>query len=165
MKIECTTEEFQALTNVKRLEQLREYYEVAKSDHESIVRELEEEKRLLNEKLQQLESDLNAVKMDRFSLESKYNELQYRNNGNSNHTSETAKLIKASVAFFSNKNYASAASLRDALNNLFPNQKIAQIKIIREVANCGLKDAKDFVDGLSNWIPSPAENTDDDIPF
>lgn len=167
MKIECTAAEFQAMTNVLKVEQLLERYEVARSDHESIVRELEEEKRILNEKLEQLELDLNAVRMDRFALEAKCNELRYQKNGNSNLTGELARLIKASALYFAHKSIPNADALRKALDAFLPDQRIPQIKILREVANCGLKEAKDFVDGTASWIPSPASDNDssDDIPF
>ena len=42
--------------------------------------------------------------------------------------------------------------LRGTLLDLYPNDKIGKIKAVRAVFACGLKDAKEFVEGTSNSI-------------
>lgn len=171
MKIECTAAEFQTMTNILKVEQLLERYEVARSDHESIVRELEEQKQILREKLEQVESELSTEKWNNTNLRLINDELREKQTMQKTATPDLsgklAELIKVSALYFAHKSIPNADALRKALDSFFPGLKIPQIKIMREVANCGLKEAKDFVDGEASWIPSPACDNDssDDIPF
>jgi len=131
MKIECTTDEYRELTNIDRLERLKEYLEAAREDRDLLEKEVRD--------LQQKNSNL---RID---------------------TSLVAQLTKAMVKFYADRSNTNANKVREALNGLLPDQKILQIKTLREVSGCGLKEAKDFLEGsIYAFLPSPVE---DDIPF
>lgn len=44
---------------------------------------------------------------------------------------------------------------QQALSLIASNQKIAAVKLIMDHANCGLKDAKDYADGLQAGAQKP----------
>jgi len=50
---------------------------------------------------------------------------------------------------------------QQALSLIANNQKIAAVKLIMEHANCGLKDAKDYADGLQAGLHKPVTNPTD----
>ena len=71
-------------------------------------------------------------------------------------------LIKKAVAFFSGSSSTSpwVETLREQIPHLLElvrtNQKIAAIKALRNITNCGLKEGKDYVEGpLADFLRAP----------
>jgi ribosomal protein L7/L12 len=132
MKIECTTEEARDLFNLDRVEQLQEYLEIARSDRDNLEKEVYDLKQQL--------AKADTSKPDTLPL---------------------SQLMKAVAKYESNPNAFNAQELRNTIVAALPDQKILQIKLIRDFSDCSLKEAKDFLEGTSNHIPSPGDN----IPF
>ena len=63
-------------------------------------------------------------------------------------TSLIEQIVIKMVHYYNEPNYDSAQQVRNALNDLFPNKKILQIKFIRAVSGASLQDAKDFLDSF-----------------
>lgn len=135
MKFECTAEELRILTNVDRVEQLREYLEAARTEREKVENDLYNEK----QKVMNLEQEKNAHYSD---------------------TSSLAQLLKASMQYRKAPNWETSRAFRQKLNDLMPGQIIQQLKILREISGVGLKPAKDFLDGKSSFL-----FPEDEIPF
>lgn len=135
MKFECTAEELRTLTNVDRVEQLREYLEAARTEREKVENDLYDEK----QKVRNLEQEKNAHYSD---------------------TSPLAQLLKASMQYRKAPNWETSQAFRQKLNDLMPGQISQQLKILREISGVGLKPAKDFLDGKSSFL-----FPEDEIPF
>ena len=112
------------------------------------------------DKLDRLREYLTIAREERDNLEK---ELFKVRNSFPGKSPDVGKLVKSILSLYrNNAAVAIADDIRYALNEFYPDQKIMQIKLIREVSNCGLKTAKDFIEGTTNYLPF---DKDDDIPF
>jgi len=74
------------------------------------------------------------------------------------HSSQLAQVMIAVSRFFACQKSSTAEALRHTLEELLPGQKILQLKVLREVTRAGLKEAKDFLEGLTYTLPSPTDD-------
>jgi len=114
------------------------------------------------DRFQKLQEYLDVAREERDKLEDKVEQLQLENNRlqRANHdTSPIAQLIKRMVEYRMNPNNWSYDKVTNALNILFPDQKVYQIKLVREVFGISLKEAKNFIEGNLNYLDN------DNVPF
>lgn len=74
------------------------------------------------------------------------------------HSSQLAQVMIAVSRFFACQKRSTAEALRHTLEDLMPDQKILQIKVLREVTRAELKEVKDFLEGLTYTLSSPTDD-------
>lgn len=95
--------------------------------------------------------------IDRVKRLQEYLDNQSKQNTNYDHSSQLAQVMIAMIRFFANPKSSTAEALRYTLEEFLPDQKILQIKVLREVTRAGLKETKNFLEGESDWLPAPID--------
>lgn len=123
------------------------------------ISDLEKECNKRAEEVQRLDGEL-CLLQDRNEelVEENWNLRQKQNNPLNVYSSQIAQVMIAVTRFFTMQKPSTAEALRHTLEELMPDQKILQIKTLREVTRAGLKEAKDFLEGTRDTLPSPIED-------